>query len=271
MVNNCAKKDIGPHSPARFAHSLRAIDASAAAVTCRVTNYPADSKIQPHRHNKHQLIYAVHGLMVVGCEQGRWVVPTTRAIWMPAGHRHHISCIGELHMRSLYIRPELMRHMPSQPSAVGVHPLLRELIAAAMQVSAPYAEDSRDGHLMQLLLDELHSLPVLPLHLPEPRDLRLRRIARRLHTHPEDRATLQDWGQVVALDARSLQRLCHRELGMSFGQWRQQARLLRALELLANGDKVIDVALALGYDSPSAFTRMFKRQFAQTPSQFFTM
>lgn len=56
---------------------------------------------------------------------------------------------------------------------------------------------------------------------------------------------------------------------MTFGQWRQQARLLRALELLATGERVIDVALALGYDSPSAFATMFRRQFDQTPSRFF--
>jgi AraC-like DNA-binding protein len=56
---------------------------------------------------------------------------------------------------------------------------------------------------------------------------------------------------------------------MTFGQWRQQARLLRALERLAGGEKVVDVALALGYESPSAFATMFKRQFGQTPSQFF--
>jgi AraC-like DNA-binding protein len=42
-----------------------------------------------------------------------------------------------------------------------------------------------------------------------------------------------------------------------------------ALELLATGEKVIDVALTLGYESPSAFSTMFRRQFDRTPSQFF--
>jgi AraC-like DNA-binding protein len=68
---------------------------------------------------------------------------------------------------------------------------------------------------------------------------------------------------------KTIQRLFVKETGMTFGQWRQQARLLRALELLAVGEKVIDVALALGYESPSAFAAMFRKQFGQTPSQFF--
>jgi AraC-like DNA-binding protein len=37
----------------------------------------------------------------------------------------------------------------------------------------------------------------------------------------------------------------------------------------ACGDKVIDVALSLGYESPSVFAAMFKRQFGEPPSTFF--
>ncbi len=71
------------------------------------------------------------------------------------------------------------------------------------------------------------------------------------------------------MDVKTIQRHFSSELGMTFGQWRQQARLLAAMERLAVGDKVIDVALAMGYDSPSAFTSMFKRQLGQTPAAFF--
>ena len=56
---------------------------------------------------------------------------------------------------------------------------------------------------------------------------------------------------------------------MTFGQWRTQARLLMALERLAAGEKIVTVALGLGYDSPSAFATMFKRQFGVAPSRFF--
>src|SRR3546814_20402743 len=78
------------------------------------------------------------------------------------------------------------------------------------------------------------------------------------------------WAQTLHFDAKPLQRLCAREIGMSFGQWRQQARLLTALELLAQGERVLDVALALGYASPGAFATMFKRQFGVTPSAYFS-
>ena len=46
-----------------------------------------------------------------------------------------------------------------------------------------------------------------------------------------------------------MQRLFLRHTGMTFGRWRQQARLLAAMERLARGERVLDVALDLGYES----------------------
>jgi AraC-like DNA-binding protein len=147
--------------------------------------------------------------------------------------------------------------------------LLRELISEAMEVRQPHDPDSRDGRLMRLILDELRALPVLPLHLQMPSDSRLLRICEQLQQHPGDSSTMADWARRLPMDVKTIQRLFVKETGMTFGQWRQQARLLRALELLATGEKVIDVALALGYESPSAFATMFRRQFDRSPSQFF--
>ena len=77
------------------------------------------------------------------------------------------------------------------------------------------------------------------------------------------------WSERLGLDQTAIQRLFRRETGLTFGQWRQQARLLLALERIAVGEKIIDVAFELGYESPSAFTSMFTTQFGKTPSQFF--
>ncbi|MCF7752582.1 helix-turn-helix transcriptional regulator [Bacillus subtilis subsp. subtilis] len=239
-------------------------------VVCKARDYAAGTLIPLHHHpDRHQLVYAQSGVLVVQAGTGRWVVPSTRAIWMPAGMGHKVSCIGAVGMRSLYIAPSAMARPPAHASTVSVTPLLAALIRAAVEVVPPYLQDSRDGRVMQLIVDELQTLPLLPLHLPQPLDPRLKVIARRLEKAPDDASTLHDWAQRLQVDVKTIQRLCARELGMTFGQWRQQTRLLRALERLAHGDKIIDVALALGYASPSAFTAMFKKRFGQLPSQFF--
>ncbi|SSM88480.1 Transcriptional regulator AraC family [Acinetobacter baumannii] len=238
-------------------------------VTSRARHYPPGTHIAPHRHRRHQLVFAMSGLMVVRADGGRWVVPSTRAIWVPAGMVHAVDCIAEVHMRSLYVEPDFAPQLPDGAFAVQVAPLLRELLLAASLIESAHVDDSRDGRVVRLLLDELHRMDVLPLHLPSPTDPRLQRICQHIQKHPGDDATLQDWAQALEVDVKTIQRHFAHELGMTFGQWRQQARLLAALERLAVGDKVIDVALAMGYDSPSAFTSMFKRQLGQTPAAFF--
>ncbi len=245
------------------------IEGTTSPVTGRATDYPAGTRIEPHSHAKHQLIYAVRGVMVVQSEAGRWVVPPTRAIWMVAGMTHAIRCVGEVHMRSLRVAPEAAPKLSDQTQAVGISPLLRELIRAAMDVRQPYAPGTRDGRVMRLILDELRALPVLPLHLQMPSDARLLRICEALQQRFDDASTMADWARRLAVDVKTIQRLFLKQTGLTFGQWRQQARLLRALELLASGEKVIDVALALGYESPSAFASMFRKQFGQPPGQFF--
>ena len=253
-----------------YFQTLQEMERSPVPVACHATDYPAGSTTGVHAHPyHHQLIHALHGVMVVVSDGGQWIVPPTRGIWMPAGMRHQVRHVGEVRMRSLFVRPGAAQGLAEQAQVVGISPLLRELIRAAMEVAVPYAPDSRDGRLMRLLLDELHALPVLPMHLPKPADARLQRICDHLQRQPDDVSTLADWAARLGVDPKTLQRLFARDTGMGFSRWRQQARLLKALEMLAMGDKVIDVALALGYDSPGAFATMFKRQFGQTPTSFF--
>jgi AraC-like DNA-binding protein len=56
---------------------------------------------------------------------------------------------------------------------------------------------------------------------------------------------------------------------MTFGKWRQQLRLLQAMQMLAAGRPVTVVALEVGYNSPSAFIAMFKRTLGTTPHRYF--
>jgi AraC-like DNA-binding protein len=133
----------------------------------------------------------------------------------------------------------------------------------------PYTQDSRDGRLMRLLIDEVVQLPTLPLNLPYPSDPRLRVIHERILKAPDDPSTLAMWARTFRLDPRTIHRLFVRDTGLTFGQWRRQARLLAALEMLARGERIVDIALAVGYRSPTAFSTMFHRQFGAPPTAYF--
>ncbi|TBU72908.1 AraC family transcriptional regulator [Pseudomonas daroniae] len=245
------------------------IDAVNWRVRCSATDYPSDWHIAPHSHNKHQLIYAIQGVMVVRSALGQWIVPPSRGLWMPSGEIHEVRCVGPVKMRSVFVRPDELTDLPSETRAVSISPLLSELIKTSVYITEPYLQNSREARVMGLILDELAVLPTLPLHLPQPTDPRITVICSTLQADPGDGSTLSDWSARLNLDEKTIQRLFQKATTMTFGQWRQQARLLLALERIAGGEKIINIAGELGYESPSAFTSMFKKQFGTTPSNFF--
>ena len=83
---------------------------------------------------------------------------------------------------------------------------------------------------------------------------------------PSGPATAHEWADRLGVTAKTVHRLFLKETGMTFAQWRDQARLLHALQRIAEGWRVIDVALDCGYSSQSAFTAMFRRHFGVPPS-----
>jgi AraC-like DNA-binding protein len=102
-----------------------------------------------------------------------------------------------------------------------------------------------------------------------PADPRLARVCDAILDDPASKLTLDEWARACAMSGRSLARLFLAETRMTFGRWRQQARLLASLPRLARGDGVLGTALDLGYDSPSAFTAMFRKALGTTPSRYF--
>ena len=216
-----------------------------------------------------QLIHAVSGAMTVCTDHGSWVVPPTRGVWVPAGVEHWITMAGAVRMRTLFIAPERATALPDQCAVVAVSPLLRELILAALTVDQ-HAATSRDVQVLDLAVEEIRSLEVQPLHLPMPAEPRITRICHALLADPADKRPLAAWAAWAGLSERTAARAFIASCGMSFGRWRQQLRLIDALTRLARGEPVLNVALDLGYDSPSAFSAMFRKALGRPPSAYFS-
>ena len=231
--------------------------------------YAAGDAIPPHRHPFAQLIFASRGVMTVRTDDGLWVVPPERAVWVPARVGHSIRMTGRVSMRTLYVGDALGARVASGPCVVAVSPLLRECILRAVAFGRPVDDDGPEARIVAVLADEIEAAPHAPLHLPMPRDARARRVAAALRANPGDARRLEDWARDAGASARTLERLFVRETSLGFGAWRQQARLLRGLERLASGESVTSVALELGYQTPSAFVAMFRRALGATPGRYF--
>ncbi|MGQ0677159.1 MAG: AraC family transcriptional regulator [Rhodospirillales bacterium] len=226
------------------------------------------AEIPWHRHRRAQLIYAATGVMRVATRAGAFVVPPLRALWMPAEVEHSLRMEGAVAMRTLYIEPAAARGMPKACAVIEVGPLLRALVLAAMDEPVEYDQRGRGGMIMRLMLAELGAAPRLPLDIPMPRDRRLLRLCGSLIKHPQSDATLEHWAEHVGASARTLARLFRRETGLSFTEWRAQARLVEALPMLSAGQPVRAVAASLGSRSASAFAQMFRRALGKTPRQY---
>ena len=203
-----------------------------------------------HSHRRAQLVYASDGIMTVTTRYAAYLVPPQRAVWMPAGVEHRIDACSDVNMRTLYIEPGISADLPIEVCVLNVAPLLRELIITAV------------------ILDQIRSQSVAALALPLPSDPRLRRVAQGLTDYPGDPRDLAAWASEVGASTRTLVRLFPVQTGMTFREWRQQCRLLHALELLASGASVTAVALETGYDNSSAFIAMFRRCLGTTPLRY---
>ncbi|MFI7104497.1 helix-turn-helix domain-containing protein [Streptomyces sp. NPDC050161] len=230
---------------------------------------PDGHHIPPHHHRRAQLIYGTTGAITVATDYGLWVAPATRGVWIPAGLTHAMTCAGAVAMRTLYLLPQAVGQLPKTPTVVAVSPLLRELIDEATRIPLVYDRDGRDGKVMELLLLQLVPHPVPALHLPAPDDPRLDALCEAIRRDPGDRWTTADAAAVAHLSPRTLHRRFTAATGMSPAHWVQQARLVRAVTLLATGTPVTAVAARLGYATPSAFTAMFRRALGTTPTAYF--
>jgi AraC-like DNA-binding protein len=219
------------------------------------------------RSEWHGLIYASAGVMSVHTANGSWVVPPHRAVWVPANMERSIEVSAGLAMRTLYFKPGVATSLPRDCCVVNVPPLLRELILHTIDIGMLNRAIPSHARLIGVLIDQLRALSTVPLQLPQPTDPRAIKVAALLEAKPG--LPLGKISKQAGASARTIERLFRTETKMTFAGWRERLRLLHALRLLAAGEAVTNVALELGYASPSAFIAMFRRVMGTTPSRYY--
>lgn len=197
--------------------------------------------------------------------RGSWVMPPRHGMWIPPQMEHSVRAIGLVHMQSLYMEPAEAAAMPAEAQVVAIPPLLRHLISDALDLPVDYAPGTRASALMTLIRHELLRLEELPLSLKYPEHQALAERCQQFLLKPHIYETTDQWSADLNMSRRAFTRLFRAETHLSFVAWRQQACLTHALTLLASGTSVTTVALELGYDSPAAFSTMFKKALGVSP------
>lgn len=223
-----------------------------------------------HSHTWYQLMYASEGVLNVDVNDQAMVVPPQRAVWLPPGCLHRVLAPSGAKFRSLYFRPDQVVCLGQSSQVFSITNLTRELILAVVERCVADAQwQQRDFNLLTVLLDQLIAQPQASLSLLMPQDPKLNVLVKALQLNPENNLSMQAWASKLGVSSRTLTRIFVSETGMGFREWRQRLRLLHSLTLLEQGMPVTQVALDVGYASPSAFTHAFQKCFSCSPRNYF--
>jgi AraC-like DNA-binding protein len=243
-------------------------DATPRPVVVICNDHASGHVMATHSHRHSQLVYGASGIMMVGTEQGRWIVPPDRAVWIPGGILHDLRMVSAVTTVTLWVEPDAAPDLPDNCRVIEVSNLMRSLLMAAIDVEPEYESNGRAGMIMSLLLHELMLLPTLPLCLKFPQHPRMVERCRAFMLEPRPHDTIEIWSESLGMSRRTFTRVFRKETGLSFAAWRQQACLFASLPRLAANEPITRIAFDLGYESPAAFTTMFKRLQGVPPSLY---
>lgn len=231
-------------------------------------SYTAGYIEDTHQHDRIQLLHTLSGVIHVRTAEGIWVIPPSKGIWIPENKKHAIMIFGEVEARGIFVEPFARADFMTECSVVAIPRYLSELINQAVLIKEEILAHTRNERLLELILDEIRFLEEVPFQLPEAQSELLKNICKNIRENLSATNHLDDIARQHHLSAKTLSRLFLKELDMNFSVWLKQAKLLQALTDLEMKKPILNIALDLGYESPSAFSYMFKREMGLTPTEY---
>lgn len=217
-----------------------------------------------HQHKMGQLLFTRTGCISIRLPERLCMLPPTRVAWIPPLTPHHARMTEAVDYRSVYFDVSRHRNLPDKVEVMDVTPLLRAVLERIATSENGVDWDGGAGaNLLAVCFDEIRVAHRQPMLLPLPSDRRLARL--NIDEMPPPLGLL---AARVGASEKTISRIMRRETGMSYQQWRQQWRLLKAVELLAEKRSITSAAFDLGFASDSAFIAFFKGMTGLTPRTF---
>jgi AraC-like DNA-binding protein len=221
------------------------------------------------------LLWASRGATAVTIDARVWVIAPHQAVWVPASTAHSVRMSGRGTLRQIHVSPSCRDGFPAVPTSIPVEPLLRELLRRIGAVGVLRADEAHESRLFALLQDEVERAACAETMradqsrtLPMPTEKRARRAAELLREEVSLERDVAEIAREANASVRTLERLFRAETGLSLGAWRRRARVIHAMQLLADGAAVTAAGIATGYATTSAFVQAFRREVGVTPGAF---
>ena len=220
----------------------------------------------------HYLIYAATGAFHLEVDRVRWLLPPQRAAWVAANVPFQLSAERPGTTNSVLFAQCALPQPAMACSVFAVSTLAREMLSYGVRWGSDRDEQDPTADTffgaLAAVCSELAAAPDL-FWLPCAQSPELRQALDYTLAHLSDKPTFAEVAAVVHVSERTLARRCITETGMSWSQFAHRARMLRAMELLADPDiTVIEVVDAVGFLSVSAFHHAFRTFTGETPSSY---
>lgn len=235
-------------------------------------DFPPEALKKEMAFDRHYLLYAAKGTMRLEAEGRTWSLSPARAAWIRAeapikvSSQSGITCCSVLFSPVDYVGPDVAL------TVFDMNPLGRAL-ALECREHGPEVPSLTD--YARQLFDTLHAtaneLARKPstAWMPEAQSPPLRRAMALTEARLGEEVSFGEVAAEAALSERSLARRFADELGLTWRQAQRRLRMIRALEMLAlERDPVTEIAMAVGYNSLSAFNAGFREFAGMTPSEY---
>ncbi len=206
-----------------------------------------------HSHRRGQLLQSVEGFMTARTLDASFIVPSGHGLLIAPNLPHAVTSHGRVRMQSLYIEPVTDPALGWDPvRVIPTSPLLSATVAALLEEPVLYDEQGRGGHLVALILQEITRAEEGPFALPMPQDKRLQKLCTDLSDKPSIDLDIDSWSDMLGMSRRTMTRKFRTQTGMSFAEWRRRLRIAHVMRRRAEGARLEEAAVDVGYRSVSA-------------------
>lgn len=251
-------------------------------------NIPFEAYVPGMRHHVVAAVHRGHGLSRLSFDGRHYCRPsaTGSTVIMPKGRDGRWDCTGSPTCSNVYLgearlqlcadevghgrRPELRQRLNvDDPKLFRILGLIADESHAEDAISRLYMEQLLDLLCLQLL--RAHS--VFPVAQAKRRSglgaWQVRRVTDYMQAHLDEDVGLQELADLLDLSRFHFCTAFRQATGSTPHRWLVRLRMRRATELLADpAARVTDVALAVGYQTPSSFALAFRSAFGVTPSDY---
>ena len=219
---------------------------------------------EEHSHPTHELLWTERGASTATIGSRIWAITPSVGLWVPAGVRHSGWTPEGITLRAAQFSFRAAPSISAEPVAVEMSTLLLLLLdRLTVDGLDPSSRTATEAMVLDVLTPARHEVS-----LRVPTAALLSPIVAAIRADPSDSTTLAQWAVRLGVSTRTITRVFHAETGVGFSRWIATARAQHAIELLARGEAIDEVAYCVGYRSASAFGTAFRRVTGMSPGRF---